>query len=84
MDHMTLTETDPAPETAPPGLDSTLVHWLCLVCYPDPQPGDKALCGYRLVSPDEIPVSPEDTCVVCEHMSDAHFGGHLDRGEAGS
>jgi hypothetical protein len=74
METMTQTTIDVLPDTedGTSSVDS-LIYWVCTLCYPVPEPGDKALCGFVLTLAEESGIpAPEDSCVVCDHMSEPH------------
>lgn len=72
--------TDTTPETAPVGAPPgrTLIHLLCLICYPDAKPGDVCLCGY---ADGTGPRDGEPDCMVCLDMAPIHHAAHAERGE---
>lgn len=67
-------QTAPADQACGPGTDDpAVVHGLCILCFPDPGPGDRAVCGHvgkKGVIPKSI------NCVVCLDIMPAHQEAH--------
>lgn len=77
---MTLTETttDDRPEADQTTADPhPLIHWICLICYPDPAHGDPAMCGWPVQKPMGCAYPrPEHECTVCRQMCYPHYNSH--------